>query len=157
MLFRSQTTSYATGDDGNLQKGTDRSYTDNSDGTIKDNATGLTWQKCSRGLSGTTCATGSATTTDWTAAGTYCSSLSLASKTWRLPTVQELGDLVDYSQAISPVVNVTFFPATIALLYWSSTTFVPSTTNAWFVVFNNGIVTADLKTNNYYVRCVSGP
>ena len=157
VLKTGQTTSYATGDDGNLQKGTDRSYTDNSDGTIKDNATGLTWQKCSRGLSGTTCATGSATTTDWTAAGTYCSSLSLASKTWRLPTVQELGDLVDYSQAISPVVNVTFFPATIALLYWSSTTFVPSTTNAWFVVFNNGIVTADLKTNNYYVRCVSGP
>jgi hypothetical protein len=156
VLKTGQTTSYATGDDGNLQKGTARSYTDNNDGTIKDNATGLTWQKCSRGLSGTTCATGSATTADWTTANSYCTSLSLASKTWRLPTVQELGDLVDYSQ-ISPPVNVTFFPATITYYYWTATTVVTDTTRAWFVQFQNiGYVGNTVKTLTYYVRCVSG-
>jgi hypothetical protein len=157
VLKTGQTTSYATGDDGNLQIGTARSYTDNSDGTITDNARGLTWQKCSRGLSGLTCASGSATTTDWTTAGNYCNGLSLASKTWRLPTVQELGDLIDYSQS-SPSINITFFPNTIiASYYWSSTTYATTTTFAWFVFFYDGFVSANFKTNGYYVRCISGP
>ena len=91
VLKTGQVTSYATGDDGTHQKGIARSYTDNSDGTIKDNATGLTWQKCSRGLSVLTCATGSATATDWVTANSYCNSLNLASKTWRLPTTQKIG------------------------------------------------------------------
>jgi hypothetical protein len=157
ILKTGQTTSYATGDDGNLQKGTARSYTDNSDGTIKDNATGLTWQKCSSGLSGTTCATGTATTADWTTAGSYCSSLSLVSKTWRLPTVQELGNLVDYSRSTSPVVNNTFFPATVANAYWSSTTYATPTTSAWYINFGVGTVGNTYKTDSNFMRCVSGP
>ena len=166
LLKTGQTTSYATGDDVNLQKGTARSYADNSDGTIKDNVTGLTWQKCTRGLSGTTCATGSATASDWTTAGSYCSSLSLASKTWRLPTIQELGDLVDYSRATSPVVNVTFFPNTLYdWYYWSSTTNAANTNQAWFYYFqyNNAsnVATSYWNKNettfNFYVRCVSTP
>ena len=34
-----------TGQDGELQKGAARSYTDNGDGTITDNTTGLMWEK----------------------------------------------------------------------------------------------------------------
>lgn len=40
-----QTTSYGAGDDGDLQLGRARSFTDNGDGTITDNATGLMWEK----------------------------------------------------------------------------------------------------------------
>jgi hypothetical protein len=40
-----QTTSYKTGDDGDLEIGTAIAFTDNSDGTITDNATGLMWAK----------------------------------------------------------------------------------------------------------------
>ena len=43
-----QTVSYATGDDGDLQKGVawpDPRFTDNSDGTVTDNLTGLIWLK----------------------------------------------------------------------------------------------------------------
>ncbi len=157
VLKTGQTTSYATGDDGNLQKGAARSYTDNNDGTIKDNSTGLTWQKCSRGLSGLTCATGSATTSDWTSAGSYCSSLTLASKTWRLPTVNELLNLVDASRSVAPIINITSFPATQSGYYWSSTTYAPVTSGAWVVDFNDGSVSSGGKTNSNYVRCVSGP
>ena len=57
-----QTTSYETGDDGTHQAGTTKNYTDNTDETIKDNITGITWQKCSAGLSGANCTIGSATT-----------------------------------------------------------------------------------------------
>jgi len=43
-----QTTSYATGDDGDLEKGVawpSPRFTDNSDGTVTDNLTGLIWLK----------------------------------------------------------------------------------------------------------------
>jgi hypothetical protein len=44
-LKTGQTTSYGTGSDGDLQKGVMRSFTDNGNGTITDNATGLMWEK----------------------------------------------------------------------------------------------------------------
>ena len=40
-----QTSSYGTGSDGDLQQGAARSFTDNGDGTITDDATGLMWEK----------------------------------------------------------------------------------------------------------------
>jgi hypothetical protein len=44
-LKTGQTTSYAGGDDGAVQKGAALSYTDNADGTITDNNTGLMWER----------------------------------------------------------------------------------------------------------------
>jgi hypothetical protein len=69
-------------------------FTDNSNGTVTDQATGLVWQKCSAGLSGTSCGTGSAGTYTWANALSYCNSLSLASRTWRLPNVNERNRLI---------------------------------------------------------------
>ncbi len=40
-----QTTAYGTGSDGDVQAGVGLSYTDNGDGTITDNNTGLIWEK----------------------------------------------------------------------------------------------------------------
>jgi len=48
MLKTGQTTSYATGDDGDLQRGIpwpNPRFTDNEDGTVTDNLTGLIWLK----------------------------------------------------------------------------------------------------------------
>ncbi len=51
----------------------DYSLTDNGDGTVTDDSTGLMWARCSNGQSGTNCAAGSATSMTWaqalTAAG----------------------------------------------------------------------------------------
>ena len=38
--------------------------------------------------------------------------------------------------------------------FWSSSTNVNNTNNAWNVNFNNGNVNNNNKTNNNYVRCV---
>ena len=44
-LTTGEVTAYGTGSDGDLQLGASRSYTDNGDGTITDNTTGLMWEK----------------------------------------------------------------------------------------------------------------
>ena len=154
-LKSGQTTVYAAGDNGTNQSGVVRGYTDNGNGTVTDTATGLIWQKCSRGQNADATCTGTATTATWADAGTYCTGLSLASKTWRLPTRQELETLPDYSKS-NPAIDTAAFPATAALNYWSSTTYAPSATDAWDVNFSNGFVGSDSKTGFYYVRCVSG-
>lgn len=135
-------------------------FTDNSDGTVKDNATGLVWQKCSQGQGATDCS-GTATTATWTNAITYCSGLNnlpaSSPRTWRLPHVNELKTIVDTTKASGATIDTTAFPATAAFDYWSSTTYAPSTTTAWGVGFGVGVVYGSDKTSSYYVRCVSGP
>lgn len=132
-------------------------FTDNSDGTVKDNATGLVWQKCSKGQNQDAACTGAASTVNWFGAVGYCTGLGLASKTWRLPNINELKTIVDTTQASGAAINTTAFPGTVAAHYWSSTTYAPTTSFAWYVNFNDGFVAYHPMTLTYYVRCVSGP
>ena len=151
-----QTRWYSTafGDDGDYTINP-MSYTDNGDGTILDNVTGLTWQKCSMGQSGLDCATGTATTYDWATSGTTCGSLSLAGTGWRLPTDFELMTIVDYG-IYSPLIDSAYFPKTIVSNYWSSTSYAPVTSSACYVDFLNGLSYYYVKTAAFYVRCVRG-
>jgi hypothetical protein len=140
-------------------KGSSLSFTDNSDGTVKDNATSLIWQKCSGGLNNDSACSGTATTYTWGNAITYCNSLLLASKTWRLPNRNELESIVDISKTAAPTIDSTAFPGTIfPTSYWSSTTCANNTANAWSISFCCGNVdTNGSKVSMYNVRCVSGP
>ena len=63
---------------------------------------------------------------------------------WRLPTVQELGGLVDMGQpAGEPAIDPVYFPDnTSSMLFWSSTPFanaalVGGVASAWFVDFDH--------------------
>lgn len=133
-------------------------FLDNGDETVKDETTKLIWQKCSAGLTGSSCSSGSATTFTWVNAISYCNTLSLGSKTWRLPNLNELRTIIDYTKASSPMIDTTAFPATVANAYWSSTTYATTTTNAWAVYFPFGFSgNAYPKTVTNYVRCISGP
>ncbi|MCB1157192.1 MAG: DUF1566 domain-containing protein [Leptospiraceae bacterium] len=145
LLKTGQTTSHAAGDDGAHQKTTARSYTDNGDGTVTDNATGLIWQQGEGGAM------------NWDSAISYCNALSLAGKTWKLPSIQELSSLVDATKS-SLTINTGVFPSAVANLYWSSTTFASNTTYAWYVLFSVGDVSSvhRSKSVGFYVRCVSG-
>jgi hypothetical protein len=71
---------------------------------------------------------------------------------WRLPTLQELVSLVDYTRhdpAIDPIFT------TVANYYWSATTNADYPYDAWFVYFFNGDVDFAHKGYFYYVRqCV---
>jgi hypothetical protein len=146
-----------TGQDGEIQAGTARSYTDNSNETISDNATGLMWQKCINGLSGADCTTGTATKLTWSNAIANCEGLATAGHTdWKLPNINELSSLVDYSTT-SPAINRTYFPNTaVNDDYWSSTQNVYSRPQALILEFGAGEGTnqGPIGVGTNYFRCV---
>lgn len=142
------------GDDGATQFGVARSYTDNGDGTVTDNATGLLWQRCSVGLSGASCASGTISLLDWPTANTTCNALVTAGKTWRLPTYLELETLTQNPNSI----DATAFPATASNAYWTATDFYSNSLNAYIINFADGSSNNSVKTpTTRHVRCVSGP
>lgn len=153
-----QTSSYATGDDGILQKGVawpDPRFTDNGDGTVTDNLTGLIWlQDANRGGAMT-----------WAAAVSYCNSLAddgsaltdgSVAGDWRLPNEKELLSLVDFSQDSPALPAGHAFTGVQALAYWSSTTNAGLPTNAWALYMASGYTLFTVKTNTNYVWPVRG-
>lgn len=143
--------------DGALKRGIARTYTDNTNGTITDGATSLMWKKCSEGLSGADCSTGTATQMTWSDALTYCAALSYAGHTtgWHLPNIRELLTMVDYGQA-APAIDTAKFPNTYSGSYWSATTgqYPGYKDYAWGVNFDDGFTPYGIKSGTFRVRCV---
>jgi hypothetical protein len=153
-----QTTSYATGDDGNLQKGvawpTPR-FTDNNNGTVTDNLTGLIWTQNANIFDAK----------NWTEALTAANNLksgddgltdgSVAGD-WRLPNRKELESLVDCGR-VNPALPAGHpFTGVQSSAYWASTTIADGTTSAWNVHFKLGSVISYYKGASVYVWCVRG-
>jgi len=151
-----------TGQDGELQEGTARSYTDNNaDGTITDDATGLIWEKLTN--------PGDGSIHDWDNVYTWAQAfqkiadLNTANfgghNDWRLPNVNELQTLADYgrvSPAIDPAFNNDVDSFTQSPFYWSSTTLASGPDFAWGVFFFTGGVGNDYKLAVNFVRAVRG-
>jgi hypothetical protein len=110
---------------GNPQYGKNR-FRGNGDGTVTDEATGLTWQQADSGKA-----------MDWQQALAYAASLRAGGKTdWRLPNAKELQSIVDYSRApdatgsaaIDPLLRCTPIKNEAGLkdfaCYWTGTTHV---------------------------------
>ncbi len=103
------------------------SYTDNGNGTITDNVTGLMWQKVDGG--------------EMTIenAPAYCSSLTLGGYTnWRLPTPMESFSLVNL-QRNNPALNTTYFPSTGADYWWTNAFQANDNTKVWCTNSGGGI------------------
>lgn len=106
---------------------------------VRDTLTQLTWQQQA-----------SSTTMNWVDAQTYCSSAG-----FRLPTVKELGSLVDLRVAVGATINQTAFPATSAEWFWTSSPYAGSSVYfAWGVQFGDGISNGNNVSSNDWVRCV---
>jgi len=116
----------------------DSVYTVNNDSTVIDNNTGLMWQQCSLGLSGSACEIGSITTFTWNQALAAANSNTASGYSdWRLPNKNELASLVDYSCRFRPI-NDTVFPASTASAYWSSTPYAGNDEIIWISDYSNG-------------------
>ena len=162
-----QTTSYATGDDGDLERGvalvTPR-FTDNLDGTVTDNQTGLIWMKNANCFG----------QRNWYDALSDCNGLTdgqcgLADGSsvgdWRLPNSNELASVVHKGFWDPAVCNTAGtghwsqgnpFTDVQSNYYWSSTIYANSIVYAWAVYMHYGLVNVVTKYNIYYLWPVRG-
>ena len=163
-----QTESYGTGDDGNLQKGAiwpNPRFTDNGNGTVTDNLTGLIWLQnadCMQfwflDFTGQNVRSWSDALTAANAlANGYCG-LSDGSDTgdWRLPNRRELDSLVGINQVAPALAGGHHFLGVELYYYWTSTTYHGNTSYAWQVYFYNGSVDHKSKSELNYVWPVRG-
>ena len=161
-LHSGQTTSYDVGTlDDKEKDGTAKSYTDNGDGTVTDDQTGLVWQKNHKD----DCAPLS-----WEDALSYCSTLASGSGgltdgsvagDWRVPSFVELATLPDLSYPSSSYLNSVFTQVgwdSTCYGYWSSTTVPSDASSAHYLNSFYGYISIYFvnKTNDYYngARCV---
>jgi len=153
-----QTTPYATGDDGDLEKGVawpSPRFTDNSNGTVTDNLTGLIWLKSANCFGSRIWATALG---DCNSLENGCCGLSDGSSAgdWRLPNMKELLSLIDFSQFSPPLPSGYPFTDVQSNYYWSSTTDASATNDALHVLLYNGSVSSANKFSTYYVWPVRG-
>jgi len=162
-----QTTSYATGDDGDHQRGvalvTPR-FTDNGNGTVTDNQTGLIWMKDANCFGQKL----------WNEALLDCNGLSAgwcgltdgsSPGDWRFPNINELASLVHkkyYLPAMPDTLGIGHwsegdpFTNVQSNNYWSSSSDAYNSERAWHVGMSYGVVINFFKTSYYYVWCVRG-
>ncbi len=147
-----QMASYASGDDGSLEKGTvwpGGRFTDNGDGTVRDLLTGLIWLRNTGCFSPALFAVALA---DGNQLATGACGLSDGSKPgdWRLPNLNELESMIDVSQsnpalpAGSPFTNVSNG------IYWSSTSYFggqAGSPTAWTIRMSDGRYMNDYVSN----------
>ena len=135
----------------------DSGFTLNDDGTAIDNTTGLMWMRCSLGQKwdGKTC-TGSPVNYTWKVglqAGDRYEFVGYDD--WRLPNKNELESIVE-ERCYSPAINVTVFPETPSVYFWSSSPYAGFSQGAWSVDFGYGAVNASDKDGSIPVRLVRG-
>ena len=147
-----------TGQDGELGKGvpwpTPR-FTDNLDGTVTDNLTGLIWLKDADCFGEQT----------WFNALSVCETLASSAcgltdgsvaGDWRLPNVRELQSLIDFGFYEPALPNTAGtgkwsegnpFTGVLSNSYWSSTTYEQTTYSAWHMYMYIGRASYGVKTD----------
>lgn len=144
----------AAGDDGDLQAGTAwpvPRFTNNEDGTVTDNFTGLMWEQSP-----------STSTISWGDALTYANDSTLAGHDdWRLPNRNELITLHYFSEYRNDTwLNGNGFSNIQFNYYWTSTTRVGDTNkaNIFYVGCRNGDIGSHTKTDgaSYYAIICRG-
>ncbi len=140
--------------------GTAFSFTDNGDGTVTDNVTGLTWEQ-----------TPQSGPSSWTEAQDYCETLTLGEQDdWRMPSLKEIFSISNFS-AGWPYLDTTYFDLTVNdsiskdEQYWADNYYVGKTAEGQYdAAFGVNHATGHIKAYpalvtgpmGKYVRCVSG-
>lgn len=103
------------------------SFTDNSNGTITDNITGLIWQKTDGGEM------------TFENAQVYCNNLTLGGYSdWRLPNSHELFSILNHGRN-HPALDTIYFSNTIAEYWWSSDRQIDDSSKIWVTNAGGGI------------------
>jgi hypothetical protein len=146
-----QTATFRTGDDGDLEKGypeTPPRLTDNGDGTITDNGTGLMWVKDHTGAGAH-----GGVDQKWPHLLDFCVALDFAGHTdWRMPNVKEMLSIMDFG-CVAPAMDPLFTHLSGAN-FWTSTTFIDWDAAALLVSINEGTISYDDKETYNYIKPV---
>jgi hypothetical protein len=155
-----------SGRDGEFQAGDAPSFTDNGNGTITDNITGLMWEKLSDDgsihdkdlqFAGLTAAIGKATTLNGASFAGFTD--------WRVPNLRELASLPVYEN-YNPAVPTIFRSPCIAgctvltcscvksNIYFTSTDYIGYRPACWKINMTDGDIYAGDKVDTHYVRLV---
>jgi len=141
---------------------TSRFEFDNKEGTVFDRQTQITWMRCAVGQAwnGTTCI-GKAKEYNWQEARDAVAELNSDTfgepKTWRLPYVPELASIVE-RKCFKPRVNLSVFPATPSLTFWTGMERKGSPNQAYAIDFGKGSVTPNQKNISAPIRLMKdGP
>ncbi len=126
------------------------SFTNNGDGTVTDDITGLMWQKADSGE------------VTWENAVTYAKGLSLGGwSDWRLPTNHELFSVLNHSG--NPALDANYFTMSSAEYWWTSETMRGDMTRVWVANAGGGTgphpkseTTSAGGSKRYHARCVRG-
>lgn len=155
-----QTESYASGDDGALQKGVAPPagrFTANQDGTVTDALTGLVWLQ-DAGCLGSAVWAGAVTAANQLAAGQCGLQDGSKAGDWRLPNLVELESLIDASAANPALPEGNPFTRVASAIYWTSTSYFggeEGTPNAWVIrmtdgsYLNDGVQDAKVSASNH--------
>lgn len=120
------------------------SINSSSKNIVKDKQTNLIWQDNDDAKS---------IKKDWGNARRYCAHLTLGGyDDWRLPSMEELRSIVDFS-LYKPAINISFKNVANDF-YWSSTSNAGDSSKAWIVSFAYGYDGWCPKSYAYFVRCV---
>lgn len=162
-----------TGQEGDLHQGAVRTYSDNGDGTITDNATGLMWEAKDDNNAGGV--HDKDNTYTWDAAFAFVRGLNQVNlagyNDWRLPNRFELESLLNLGviSRVAPAVDPAFnnagcvsgcvAPACSCIArnyYWTSNTYTPTGSEdfAWYVYFGDASTSVGAKSTKLYVRAV---
>ncbi|MEO5626652.1 MAG: DUF1566 domain-containing protein [Dokdonella sp.] len=129
-------------------------FTDNLDGTVTHNLTGLIWKRCAEGQAwdGLTCS-GTAATFRWAEALIQSKNANFAGQIdWRLPNQKELMSIVEYCGYV-PAINTIEFPGAPSASFWSGSAY---TSFAWYVDFTDGATNINGNLISLDVRLVRG-
>jgi hypothetical protein len=128
--------------------------TDNGNGTITDNLTGLIWEQKTAAEEVRTCT--------FNEAVDYCETSTLGGfDDWRLPTRWEYVTLLNYGR-VSPALDVSLFPfytsdTTNAVYYWTSSELHGDSSKVWKILISFGLIESGPKEGTLHkVRCVRG-
>lgn len=182
-LKTGQTTSYETGDDGDLEKGIAKEYTilttgrysgttdiiinskthSLSNNCVKDNKTGLMWARYVPLADIGPDSDGKLLWIDAANAEHIWSFVSQANANslggyndWRIPNTFELLSIANHG-AYNPCIDTTAFPSTPATYHWTSTTYLGDTSMSFDLSFYYGTLYNHVKsTSKDYVRLVRG-
>jgi len=163
-----------TGQDAETKKGLSLAYTDNGDGTITDERTGLVWEKLDdnnvEGVAGIHDKDRKFTfDTAQEKAATF-NTFSLGGRTdWRIPNIRELETIRNSGSSV-PSVSTAFdlscSPGCLvancsctstATPHWSSTSSDKSPNEGWYLYFQDGQKGPLPKNTSLFVRAVAGP